>query len=142
MGHNQPSSPMKFVFGLFFVGLSFALMIPAAKLAMAGLVSPLWLIGLFFLQTVGELCLSPVGLSTVTKLAPARLVGVMMGGWFLATSVGNFLSGYLAQTFGEGTEGGGGLVQFFENQAVFVLIAAAVLFAAVPGVKKLMGKVR
>lgn len=142
LGHNQPSSPMKFVFGLFFVGLSFALMIPAAKLAMQGLVSPLWLIGLFFLQTVGELCLSPVGLSTVTKLAPVRLVGVMMGGWFLATSVGNFLSGYLAQTFGEGTEGGDGLVQFFENQAVFVLIAAAVLFAAVPGVKKLMGKVR
>jgi len=141
LGSRQPSSPMKFFFGLVFVGLSFLLMIPAAKLATEGLVSPWWLLGLFFLQTLGELCLSPVGLSTVTKLAPVKLVGVMMGGWFLATSMGNFLSGYLARTFGEGSSDGG-LEVFFKEQAIFVLIAAVILLALVPGVKKLMGNIR
>ena len=141
MGKNQPSSPMKFTFGLGFVGLSFALMIPAARLADQGLVSPWWLIGLFFLQTVGELCLSPVGLSTVTKLAPARLVGMMMGGWFLATSIGNFLSGWLARTFGRESVDGG-LAVFFRDQAWFVFGATAVLLLLVPAVKRLMGGVR
>ncbi len=141
MGKKQPSSPLKFVFGLGFVGLSFALMVPAARLADQGLVSPLWLIGLLFLQTIGELCLSPVGLSTVTKLAPAKLVGVMMGGWFLATSIGNFLSGYLARTFGSGSVNGD-LAEFFRHQAVFVFGATAVLLLLVPLVKKLMGGIR
>jgi POT family proton-dependent oligopeptide transporter len=141
LGRKQPSSPMKFVFGLGFVGLSFALMVPAARLADQGLVSPWWLIGLLFLQTVGELCLSPVGLSTVTKLAPAKLVGVMMGGWFLATSIGNFLSGYLARTFGSGAADGQ-LAEFFRHQAVFVFGATAVLLLLVPLVKRLMGGVR
>lgn len=140
-GKNQPSSPMKFTFGLSFVGLSFALMIPAARLADQGLVSPWWLIGLFFLQTVGELCLSPVGLSTVTKLAPARLVGVMMGGWFLATSIGNFLSGWLARTFGSDVTDGG-LAVFFREQALFVFGATTVLLLLVPLVKRLMCGVR
>lgn len=141
LGHRQPSSPMKFTVGLAFVGLSFALMVPAARLADQGLVSPLWLVGLLLLQTIGELCLSPVGLSTVTKLAPARLVGVLMGGWFLATSIGNFLSGYLARTFG--SEGAGAsLAVFFRDQALFVFGAAAVLFLLVPLVKRLMCGVR
>jgi proton-dependent oligopeptide transporter, POT family len=140
MGRKQPSSPMKFTFGLGFVGLSFALMVPAARLADQGLVSPLWLVGLLLLQTIGELCLSPVGLSTVTKLAPAKLVGVMMGGWFLATSIGNFLSGYLARTFGSGGEGD--LAVFFQHQAYFVFGATAVLLLLVPLVKKLMCCVR
>ncbi|WP_082780988.1 peptide MFS transporter [Cephaloticoccus primus] len=138
LGQRQPSAPLKFTFGLGFVGLSFALMVPAARLADQGLVSPLWLIGLLLLQTVGELCLSPVGLSTVTQLAPARLVGVMMGGWFLATSIGNFLSGYLARTFGN--EGGGeGLADFFGQQALLVFAATAALLCLVPLVKRLMG---
>jgi POT family proton-dependent oligopeptide transporter len=79
LGHKQPSSPMKFALGLLFVSLSFVLMVPAAKLTADGKVGPLWLVGLFFLQTVGEMLLSPVGLSTMTKLAPQRLVGLVMG---------------------------------------------------------------
>jgi len=138
LGRRQPSAPLKFTFGLGFVGLSFALMVPAARLADQGLVSPIWLLGLLLLQTIGELCLSPVGLSTVTKLAPARLVGMIMGGWFLATSIGNFLSGYLARNFGE--EGSGeSLARFFSEQAVFVFAATAVLLCLVPLVKRLMG---
>jgi len=138
LGRRQPSAPMKFTFGLGFVGLSFALMVPAARLADQGLVSPLWLIGLLLLQTIGELCLSPVGLSTVTKLAPARLVGVIMGGWFLATSIGNFLSGYLARNFGDEDAGSGALARFFSEQALFVFAATAVLLCLVPLVKRLM----
>ncbi|MFZ9681725.1 MAG: peptide MFS transporter [Cephaloticoccus sp.] len=141
LGKHQPSSPLKFTFGLGFVGLSFALMVPAARLADEGLVSPLWLVGLMLLQTIGELCLSPVGLSTVTKLAPARLVGVMMGGWFLATSIGNFLSGYLARTFGSGGAGTS-LAGFFQEQALFVFGATALLLLLVPVVKRLMCGVR
>src|SRR5919198_478527 len=94
MGDRQPSSPVKFALGLIFVGLGFALIVPAATMAQQGMkVTPWWLIGLYFLHTVGELCLSPVGLSIVTKLAPARIVGFMMGWWFLSIAFGNKLAG-------------------------------------------------
>lgn len=96
MGDRQPSSPAKFTFGLLFIGLGYVLMVPAAMLTVAGKISPLWLVGLYFLEVMGERCLSPVGLSTVTKLAPARLVGIMMGVWFLAAALGNKLAGYFA----------------------------------------------
>jgi POT family proton-dependent oligopeptide transporter len=62
----------------------------------AGLVGPWWLIGTYLLHTVGELCLSPVGLSSITKLSPQRFVGQMMGIWFLATSLGNLIAGLTA----------------------------------------------
>ena len=74
-------------------------MVPAALLTAEGRVSPLWLVGLFFLQTVGELFLSPVGLSTMTKLAPASLVGLVLGVWFLAAAWGNKLAGVLGGGF-------------------------------------------
>jgi POT family proton-dependent oligopeptide transporter len=101
LGSREPSSPAKFAIGLLFATLSFIVMIAAAKAS--GLenlkVSPMWLISVYFLQTIGELCLSPVGLSTMTKLAPARVVGQMMGIWFMASAVGNFLSGQAAGFF-------------------------------------------
>jgi POT family proton-dependent oligopeptide transporter len=59
----------------------------------------MWLVGVYFFHTVGELCLSPVGLSTVTKLAPQRAVGQMMGVWFMATALGNFIGGQIATLF-------------------------------------------
>ena len=102
LGDRQPSSPMKFTLGLFFLALAFSLMIPAARLAVAGRVSPLWLLGLYFLQTVGEMCLSPVGLSTFTKLSPRHLVGAMLGIWYLGAAFGNKFAGVLAANFGEG----------------------------------------
>ena len=122
-----------------FLGLSFALMIPAAKLAIEGRVSPLWLLGLYFLQTVGEMFISPVGLSTFTKLAPRHLVGVMLGIWFLGGAFGNKLAGVLASKFGEGGEGG--LDQFFSQQAFAVLAVAVVFLALVRWVKNRMGGV-
>ncbi|MCU1347667.1 MAG: Di-/tripeptide transporter, partial [Acidobacteria bacterium] len=84
LGRREPSSPSKFVFGLVFVGLGFLLLVPAARIAQSYhiRVSPLWLTIVYLLHTFGELCLSPVALSMVTKLSPPRMVGLMMGVWF------------------------------------------------------------
>lgn len=140
LGDRQPSAPLKFTLGLVFLGLSFLLMVPAAKLTVAGKVSPWWIVGLFFLQTVGELLLSPVGLSTMSKLAPARLVGLVMGVWFLAAALGNKLAGVLAGHFT--STDGSALAAFFLKQTLWVGVAAVVLFALTPWVRKLMGNVR
>jgi POT family proton-dependent oligopeptide transporter len=96
LGAREPSSTAKFSWGLFFVGLGFAILIPVAALHD---VSPWWLTATYLLHTIGEMCLSPVGLSAMTKLAPARTTGMMMGAWFLADSIGNFLGGRIASNF-------------------------------------------
>jgi proton-dependent oligopeptide transporter, POT family len=140
LAHRQPSSPFKFMLGLVFLGLSFVLMVPAAKLTAEGKVSPLWIVGVFFLQTVGEMCLSPVGLSTMTKLAPQRLLGLVMGIWFLAAALGNKLAGVLAGHFE--SKDPNALADFFLRQAMWVGVATIVLLMLVPWVKRLMGGIR
>ena len=140
LGDRQPSAPAKFTLGLAFLGLSFLLMAPAARLTVEGRVSPLWIVGLFFLQTVGELLLSPVGLSTMTKLAPPKLLGLIMGIWFLADALGNQLAGVLAGEFT--STDGHALAAFFLRQALWVGVATAALLACVPWIKKLMGGVK
>jgi POT family proton-dependent oligopeptide transporter len=101
LGRRNPSSPAKFAIGLLLLGLGFAVMIAAATTAMSGVrVSPLWLVLSYLLQTLGELCLSPVGLSAMSKLAPVRIAGLVMGVWFLALAVGNYLAG-MASSFYE-----------------------------------------
>jgi len=96
----DPSIPVKFAGGLLFLALGFLVMAGAAKVVAGGSkVWPTWLITTYLVHTFGELCLSPVGLSSVTKLAPRKLVGQMMGIWFLATSLGNLLAGLLAGEF-------------------------------------------
>lgn len=140
LGTRQPSSPAKFVLGLLLVALSFVLMVPAAKLTADGRVSPLWLIGLYFLQTSGEMLVSPVGLSTMTKLAPPRLGGMIMGIWFLALALGNKLAGALAGEFT--SESPAELASFFWHQALWVGLATLALFALVPWVKRLMSGIR
>ena len=99
LGPREPSSPAKFAIGLVFVGLGFLVVAIAARVGHGAPVSPWWLVALYFLHTLGELSLSPVGLSAVTKLAPARLVGSMMGVWFLSISLGNFIGGRVAGLF-------------------------------------------
>ena len=96
LGRKNPSSTAKFSIGLLFAGLGFAVLIPIAN---STNVSPWWLTLTYLLHTIGELCLSPVGLSAMTKLAPARAIGLIMGTWFLATSVGNFIGGRLASLY-------------------------------------------
>jgi proton-dependent oligopeptide transporter, POT family len=96
----EPSSPAKFSLGLVLLGLGFGVMVWASLVAGGGeLVSPMWLVVTYLLHTCGELCLSPVGLSTVTKLAPHRKVGQMMGVWFMSVSLGNLIAGLVAGRF-------------------------------------------
>jgi POT family proton-dependent oligopeptide transporter len=96
----DPSTPLKFAFGLVLLGLGFLVMAGAAVFVARGQkVWPTWLILTYLLHTFGELCVSPVGLSSVTKLSPRRFVGQMMGAWFLATSLGNLIAGRIAGEF-------------------------------------------
>jgi POT family proton-dependent oligopeptide transporter len=93
----NPSVPFKFALGLLQLGAGFLVMAGAARLVVAGdQAGPFWLFFTYMLHSTGELCLSPVGLSSVTKLAPARLVGQMMGVWFLASALGNLVAGLIA----------------------------------------------
>jgi proton-dependent oligopeptide transporter, POT family len=117
LGTREPSTATKFTFGLLFVSLGFAVLIfPASSLAKA---SPLWLALTYLLHVIGELCVSPVGLSATTKLAPARFTGLMMGAWFLSTSIGTYVGGLAA-----------GLYDTFALPSLFGVVAAAALGAA------------
>ena len=97
LGSRNPSIPVKFALGLVQLGVGFFVLAWAAALTTDGaLVSPMWLVVTYFFHTTGELCLSPVGLSSITKLAPKRFVGQLMGIWFMATALGNLMAGLVA----------------------------------------------
>jgi proton-dependent oligopeptide transporter, POT family len=96
---KNPSPVTKFSLGLLGAGGGFLVMMLAAQAAGAGKVSPMWLFTVYLFHTLAELCLSPVGLSAITKLAPARIAGLTMGVWFLSISVGNFLAGRMASFY-------------------------------------------
>ena len=139
LGPREPSSPAKFAWGLCFLGLSFVILIPAAASAQSApgvRVSPLWLVGCYFVQELGELSLSPVGLSVFTKLAPVKIVGMMLGVWFLANALGNKLAGWTAGFFTSMP-----LSQLFGTLAAVILGAAGILFFLIKPVKRLMGGV-
>jgi len=136
---REPSSPAKFALGLFFLSFSFALVIPAARAFESNgiRVSPWWLVGLYFLQMVGELCLSPVGLSMVTKLSPARLVGLMMGVWFFATAMGNYVAGWVAGFLQNRT-----YTEVFQAMFMNLMVATVILALLIVPIKKLMRGVK
>src|SRR4051812_18263701 len=137
LGRHEPSSPAKFAYGLLFVSLAFLLLVPAGAFAQAGSkVSPWWLIVAYAITEVGELCLSPVGLSVVTKLSPVRIVGLMMGVFFLSNAAGNKIAGWAA-----GFLGAMPIATLFGTVAAITLTASVVLFLLVPWIKKLMGGV-
>ena len=138
LGPRQPASPTKFALGLLFTGAGFALLVPASNIAETGIrVSPMWLVGVYFLHTIGELCLSPVGLSIVTKLAPARIVGSMMGLWFLSIAVGNKMAGWVAGYFDRLP-----LPGLFGAVAAVTAVAAIILILMTKPIRYLMGGVR
>ncbi|RDS82866.1 MFS transporter [Dyella monticola] len=144
--HMEPSIPRKFGLGLIFNGLGFAgLMYALSRLiGEGGSLIPFWPLTLcYVLQTVGELCLSPIGLSMVTKLAPPRLVGVAMGGWFLSLAVGGNLSGlvagYISGTHGMTAASALGGFTF----GFWLLVAAGVLLLLIsPLINRLMHGVK
>jgi POT family proton-dependent oligopeptide transporter len=107
------------------VGLGFVVLIPGAQMAETGVkVGVSWLFMVYMIHTIAELCLSPVGLSSMTKLAPARIVSLMMGVWFLGASVGNFLGGQAAS--------------FYETLPLPQLLAAVAVVPIAAGVSMLI----
>lgn len=104
LGKREPNSPVKFAMAMFFLALGFLCMV-GAVLEQGGdttvKTSMLWLVGAFFFHTLGELCLSPIGLSLVTKLAPLRLASLMMGAWFGCNAIANYVAGYVGSHVGE-----------------------------------------
>jgi POT family proton-dependent oligopeptide transporter len=138
LGPREPSSPAKFVYGLLGVSLGFLVLVPAARMfeATGDRVSPMWLIVLYFLHTVGELALSPVGMSTVTKLSPDRLQGQMMGVWYLSIALGNLIGGEVAGFFETFP-----LPKLFGVVFLTTAVAALVLALLVKPIRRLMSGV-
>jgi POT family proton-dependent oligopeptide transporter len=141
----EPSTPVKFALGLLQLGLGFGALWLGAETADArGMVSVVWLLLGYLLHTTGELCVSPVGLSMVTRLAHARIVSTVMGGWFLATAFSQYLAGLIAQLTGVGGEAGSAQVvpepsatvhlygDVFGQIALGAAMAALVCFALSP----------
>ena len=93
----EPSTPIKFAMGLIFVGLGFLVLVYGMQSSSGLQTGLVWIVLIYLLHTIGELCLSPVGLSSVTKLSPQRIVGFMMGMWFFASAAGNFVAGKIAE---------------------------------------------
>ena len=136
LGPRDPSSPTKFTIGLVCVSLSFAILVIPGQAAEQGIrVSPLWLVATYFLHTVGELCLSPVGLSAMTRLAPARIVGLTMGVWFVALSVGNYLGGRVGGLYESFS-----LPQLFGVVALFAAAAAVVLALLIRPIRRMLAR--
>jgi POT family proton-dependent oligopeptide transporter len=137
----DPSAPAKFAFGLLLLGLGFLVMVGAATVVASGrLAGPQWLLLAYLLHCFGELCLSPVGLSSVTKLAPPRLVGQMMGLWFLATSLGLLLAGLVAGQFD--AQDVASMPGQYLQIAVIALGSGAALLLIAARVQRLAGGIR
>ena len=138
------SSPAKFAFALACAGIGFLIMVGAANQVISGggaavRVSMLWLVASYLLQSIGELALSPVGLSSMTKLAPRKFVGQMMGVWFLGTSLGNLLAGLFAgEVSGDQASA---MPAGFLNVAVFTSAVGVVLLVGAKPIRRLMAGV-
>jgi proton-dependent oligopeptide transporter, POT family len=131
LGERNPSATIKFSVGLLFGGVSFMILIPiAGKMG----VSPIWLTLTYLLQTIGELCISPVGMSTMTKLAPKRIASLMMGVWFVSISVGDYLSGKLASVYDTMP-----LPQLFGTVGASAIVLGAILALFYKPMKQLIG---
>ncbi|MEZ5497975.1 MAG: peptide MFS transporter [Steroidobacteraceae bacterium] len=137
----DPSAPVKFALGLILMGVGFYVMVLASKLIVGGdKVLPTWLVFTYMFHTFGELCLSPVGLSSFSKLAPPRFVGQALGVWFMATALGNNMAGQIAGNFNWENPAS------MPGQFMFIfwwgVISGAVLLLISPLVRKWMGEVR
>jgi proton-dependent oligopeptide transporter, POT family len=136
--HLNPSAPASFAIGVILMGSGFVVMAIAASIVAHGSkVLPFWLISTYLLHTLGELCLSPVGLSYTTKLSPKRLVGQMMGMWFLSLSLGNLAAGLIAGEFDANNVAA--MPGQYMRIVYFAVGLGAVLLALSRPVKKLMG---
>ena len=133
---KEPSTATKIAFGLFISGLSALVMIGAVYASNNGTdkASVLWLICSYGVITIGELLLSPMGLSLVSKLSPVRITSLMMGGWFLSTSIGNKLSGVLATMW----DNYDNKANYFWLNFILLMAAAVMCFAMLKWLNKIM----
>ncbi|MDX6152624.1 peptide MFS transporter [Marinococcus sp. PL1-022] len=133
-GDRQPSTPKKFAFGLFFAGLSFLVMIvPAVINGTSSLVSPWWLVLSFFLVVLGELCLSPVGLSSTTKLAPVAFSAQTMSLWFLTNASAQAINAQIVKFYSPDSE-----IVYFGVIGGASILLGALLLALSPLIQRLM----
>lgn len=138
LNNRQPSIPAKFGLGLLLLGVGFLVMAWAASYASDDyLVSPAWLVVTYFFHTIGELSLSPVGLSSVTKLSPKRFVGQMMGIWFMGSALGNLIAGLLAGQFDTLP-----LPDLFSSIFMFTAGAGVLFLLFTIPIKKLIGNIK
>ncbi|MEL7312301.1 MAG: peptide MFS transporter [Pseudomonadota bacterium] len=137
----EPSTPFKFAIGLIFLALGFVTMVGASMIVVGGdKALPTWLMMTYLLHTLGELTLSPVGLSATTKLAPKRFVGQMMGVWFLATAFGSLIAGLVAGTFD--TDNLAGYPGQYMNIVMFIGGAGIVMLLFTKPIRSLMGGIK
>ncbi len=134
--NKEPTTPWKIFYGLFITGLSTLVMVAAAYVCHNGAEKSnmMWLIGSYFVITIGELCLSPMALSLVSKLSPPRLTALMMGGWFLSTSIGNKMSGVLAALW----DGYDHKANFFLVNFVLAIITSIVILMMVKWLNRIV----
>ena len=138
LGSRDPSISVKFAYGLIQLGLGFFVLAWGSTFTGEGdLVNPMWLVVTYFFHTTGELCLSPVGLSSITKLSPKRLVGQMVGIWFMASALGNLLAGLVA-----GLIESLPLPQLFGSVGLAVLGAGVIMWLVSTPIRQLIGEVR
>ena len=144
----NPSTPVKFAFGVFLAGLGFLALVAGMKASgTAGLTAVYFVFLIYWIHTMGELMVSPVGLSAVTKMAPARVVGMTMGAWFLYSGLSNYLAGVIARTTGAETLGGqltdvaaakAGYIAVYTNVAYVAMAIAVFMLLISPIIKKWM----
>lgn len=139
LGSREPNTVAKFVLGLTFLGAGIAVMVPASLISAHGKVSPLWLVAVYFLMVLGEMCLSPVGLSLVTKLAPRKMLALTMGLWMLTNAFGNMLAGHLSTFFNN--ENVASMTHLFGGMTIAALISAGVLVLLMGQIRRLMAGV-
>ncbi|MGB3468378.1 MAG: peptide MFS transporter [Cyclobacteriaceae bacterium] len=139
----EPSSPLKFAFGLVLLGIGFLVMFFAAQVAVSGeLAAPTWLLLTYMFHTFGELSLSPVGLSLTTKLAPKKYYGQMMGIWFMSVSFGNLIAGRISGELSGGDEEALNQMPDQYLLIVYITVGAGILLALFSKpIRKLMGDV-
>jgi len=140
---KEPSTPVKFGLGIIQLGIGYLVLVFGMGLAGDGQTALIWLVLIYFFHTSGELCLSPVGLSMITKLSVKRVVGMMMGAWFLASGYANFLAGRIAQMTSVNGEGGEGVVSsvdiyidVFQNVGLLAVGAGIAILVISPFLRK------
>ena len=130
---KEPSTPMKFMLSFLQLGFGFFIFVVGAKLALNGQVSFFWYALGYLLLTTGELCISPIGLSMITKLSPTKYTGMMMGFWFLASALGQHLAGVIGTLMAIPSEGGATTISAVESLSIYSGVFMKIFYVSIGG---------